>query len=221
VFGYSSFFGLKWPDVGSPDEGEVLLETHEEASEYRDSALGTSPALTTADGCTSEAQAVLQPDRTAEPPAPSPAGTGPLDSTVTGTGGACEPEGHVVDTPLPRGQNIPSHSPAQVARGQAGTDSRDGGLTIGKPGGPMSGCSAITPTIMTTSPSRSAPSVFRTTTSKRKDGAGSSRLRKKVRERLRSVFTRAKSMTGIRVPRKALIHSKGGGGRLGRFSLRA
>lgn len=44
VFGYSSFSGLKWPDVGSPEEGEVLVETHEEASDSCDSALGTSPA---------------------------------------------------------------------------------------------------------------------------------------------------------------------------------
>ncbi|KAB5515658.1 hypothetical protein GE09DRAFT_1159487, partial [Coniochaeta sp. 2T2.1] len=125
VFGYSSFFGLKWPDVGSPEEGEVLVETHEEASDYRDSALGTSPALTTADGCTSEAHAVLQPDRTTETPAPSPAGTRPLDSNVTGRGGAYEPEECVVDTPHPRGQINPSHNPTQAAGGQAGTDSRD------------------------------------------------------------------------------------------------
>ncbi|KAB5513468.1 hypothetical protein GE09DRAFT_1161978 [Coniochaeta sp. 2T2.1] len=168
LFGYSSFLGLKWPDVGSPEEGGILLETHEEASDYRDSALGTSPALTTTDGCTSEAQAVWQPDRTAEAPASSPAGTGPLDSTVTGTVGACEPEEHVVETPLPGGQKSLRHDPAQVARGQAGTDSRD--------------------------------------RSKRKNGARTSGLRKRVRECLRSVFARAKPATGIRVRLKALFH---------------
>ncbi len=80
IFGYSSIFRLHWPDQGDPDESDILTDTVEETSDFLDSAIGISPIPTTTGG-SSEGQASTGPYRTTAVPL---AGAGTFDAVALG-----------------------------------------------------------------------------------------------------------------------------------------
>ncbi|OAR01627.1 hypothetical protein LLEC1_03282 [Akanthomyces lecanii] len=76
ILGYSSSFGLHWPNQGDSGEGDISTDTLEEAGDFLNNAMGTSPVPTTTEGQT-EGQAITAPDCTMTVP---PAGLGTSDA---------------------------------------------------------------------------------------------------------------------------------------------
>lgn len=185
IFGYNSIFKLNWPKQGDPDESDIPTDTVEETSDFLDSAIGMSPIPTTTGG-SSEAQASTDPSLTTAVP---PAGT--LDAIALGpsvaqefTSESCvslqlhhhtpgDTSGQAIDDPLGHLIQLLPHDQTndRVVSGNVTTE------PLGSPATKPLSCGE-----------QSAVEV----TGSHEGTTTSNATREKVKERLKSVVTKAK-----------------------------